>query len=88
MLKGLKVGGGIIGSTQSQGSNANNFQLPGYVTMNLLASYGVKVGKSKVTLQLNANNLLDKTYYSGTNTGSMIGVAAPRTFMGSVKVEF
>ena len=87
-LRGLKVGGGVIGATQSQGTNANNFQLPGYVTMNLMTSYGMKVAGKQVTLQLNANNLLDKTYYSGTNTGSMIGVAQPRNFMGSIKLEF
>jgi iron complex outermembrane recepter protein len=87
-LHGLKFGGGIIAASQSQGSNENNFQLPGYATLNLMTSYGMKVAGKRVSLQLNANNLLDKTYYSGTNTGSMIGVAAPRMFMGSVKVEF
>jgi iron complex outermembrane receptor protein len=87
-LRGLKLGGGVVGASQSQGTNANDFQLPGYVTMNLLASYGMKVVGKQVTLQLNANNLLDKTYYQGTNTGSMIGLGAPRTFIGSVKVEF
>jgi iron complex outermembrane recepter protein len=87
-FRGLKIGGGIVGASQAQGTDANDFQLPGYATMNLMASYGMNVGKSKVTLQLNANNLLDKTYYSGTNTGSMIGIGQPRTFMGSVKVEF
>ena len=87
-LHGLKFGGGIIAASQSQGSNENNFQLPGYATLNLMTSYGMKVAGKRLTLQLNANNLLDKTYYSGTNTGSMIGVAAPRMFMGSVKVEF
>ena len=87
-LQGLKLGGGIIASGQSQGTNDNTFQLPGYVTMNLLASYGINVRGKHVTFQLNANNLLDKTYYSGTNTGSMIGVGTPRFFMGSVKVEF
>lgn len=87
-LRGLKLGGGVIASSQSQGSNNNSFQLPGYTTLNLLASYGLKVHGSKVTFQLNANNLLDKTYFTGTNTGSMIGVAAPRTFLGSVKLEF
>jgi iron complex outermembrane recepter protein len=56
--------------------------------MNLMASYDMKVAGKQVTLQLNANNLLDKTYYQGTNTGSMIGFGQPRTFMGSVKVEF
>ena len=87
-LHGLKVGGGVIGSGSSQGTNANDFQLPSYVTMNLMTSYGMKVAGKQVTLQLNANNLLDKTYYSGTNTGSMIGVAQPRNFMGSIKLEF
>lgn len=87
-LRGLKFGGGIVGASQSQGTNDNTFQLPGYVTLNLMTSYGMRVLDKQVTLQLNANNLLDKTYYSGTNTGSMIGVAMPRNFMGSIKVEF
>lgn len=87
-LHGLKVGGGVVGSTKSQGTNANDFQLPGYMTMNLMTSYGMKVAGKQVTLQLNANNLLDRHYFTGTNTGSMIGVAQPRNFMGSIKLEF
>jgi len=87
-LRGLKFGGGIVAASQSQGTNANDFQLPGYVTLNLMTSYQMQVMGKHLTFQLNANNLLDKTYYSGTNTGSMIGVAAPRTFMGSLKLEF
>lgn len=87
-LRGFKFGGGVIAADQSQGTNQNDFQLPGYATLNLLASYEMKVASSKVTLQLNANNILDKTYYTGTNTGSMIGIAVPRTFLGSIKVEF
>ena len=87
-IRGLKLGGGIIGASQSQGTNANNFQLPGYVTMNLMASYAMKIEGKQLTFQLNANNLLDKTYYVGTNTGSMIGLGNPRYFMGSVKLEF
>lgn len=87
-LQGLKLGAGVNAASQSQGTNANTFQLPGYATLNLMASYGLKMGKSHVTLQLNANNLLDKTYYQGTNSGNMIGVGSPRYFLGSVKVEF
>ena len=88
VFRGLKFGGGIIASSQSQGTNDNTFQLPGYVTLNLMTSYNLNVKGKNLTFQLNANNLLDKTYYSGTNTGSMIGVAAPRFFMGSIKLEF
>ncbi|MEI6544036.1 MAG: TonB-dependent receptor [Methylococcales bacterium] len=87
-LRGLKIGGGIVASAQSQGTNYNDFQLPGYVTLNLLTSYGVKIAGKQLTFQLNANNLLDKHYYTGTNTGNMIGVGSPRMFMGSVKLEF
>lgn len=87
-LQGLKLGGGVNAASQSQGTNANTFQLPGYATLNLMASYGLNVGKSRVTLQLNASNLLDKTYYQGSNTGYMIGAASPRTCLGSVRVEF
>lgn len=87
-LRGFKIGGGLYASGQSQGTNQNDFQLPGFATVNLLASYGLNVGESKVTLQLNVENLLDKTYYQGTNSGTRIGVGIPRTFLGSVRVEF
>jgi iron complex outermembrane receptor protein len=87
-LRGLKFGAGVVAASQSQGDFANDYQIPGYATVNLLTSYALKVGKSKVTLQLNLDNLLDKTYYSGSNTAYQIAVGTPRTFLGSVKVEF
>ncbi|WP_019866462.1 TonB-dependent siderophore receptor [Methylovulum miyakonense] len=87
-LRGLKFGGGVVGADLSQGDPANDYQLPGYMTVNLLTSYAIKVGRTKTTFQLNVNNLLDKTYYTGSNTAYQIGVGAPRTFLGSVKVEF
>ncbi|QSA95767.1 TonB-dependent receptor [Methylococcus sp. EFPC2] len=87
-LQGLKLGGGLVATSQSQGSNTNDFQIPGHAEINLLASYGMNVAGTRVTAQLNVNNLLDKTYYLGTNTGYMIGVGAPRTFLGSLRVEY
>ncbi len=87
-LRGLKVGGGVVASGKSYGSFANDYQLPGYVTMNLMASYGLKVAGKNLTFQLNANNLLDKTYYQGTNSDTRIGFGSLRTFMGAVKLEF
>ena len=56
------------------------------------------VGKTKVTTQLNINNLLDKYYYTGASVApssvipgsqqAFVGFGAPRTFMGSIRVEF
>jgi len=58
--------------------------------MNLMASYEFKVGKSKITAQLNVDNLLDKNYFPTSNGfgRNRIDFGSPRTFLGSVKVEF
>lgn len=87
-LQGFKVGGGVTALSQRQGNSNNTYQIPGYAIVNLLASYSLKVGKAKVTTQLNIDNLLDKTYFAGSNTGSDIYFGAPRTFLGSVRVEY
>jgi len=86
-IRGLKFGAGIVAAGERQGSPANNYQLPGYATVNLLASYARNVGRTKITTQLNVDNLLDKTYYT-SNTGNEISPLAPRTFMGSVRIEY
>ncbi len=103
-LKGFNVGGGV---TLRDGSVAYNYGqtgpdtiVPGYATIDLLAGYNLKLGKSKVSVQFNVNNLLDKHYYtqasvypSSLNNAAGVGggfasFGQPRTFMGSIKVEF
>jgi iron complex outermembrane recepter protein len=63
-------------------------QAPGYVTMNLMASQLWNVGKSRVTAQLNVDNLLDKTYIGSIYSYGPSNYGAPRTFMGSIKIEY
>lgn len=63
--RGLKFGGGVIVRSQQKVDIANTAQLPGYATVNLLASYGWKVGPTRVTAQLNVDNLLDKVLPHG-----------------------
>jgi iron complex outermembrane receptor protein len=62
--------------------------LPGYATVNLLASYSWKIGDSKLTTQFNVNNLLDKAFYPTSFGQDSIEVGAPRTFMGSVRIGY
>lgn len=85
--KGLKFGAGVVAAGKRQGNSGNTYQLPGYATMNLLASYAHNIGKSKITAQLNVDNVLDKTYYT-SNTGDEIAPLAPRSFMGSIRIEY
>lgn len=89
-LQGLTLGAGLVARGQREGNNQNDFQMPGYALVNLMGGYEFKVGKSKVTVQLNVDNLLDKKYFpSSIGFGrSRIDVGAPRTFLGSVRLEF
>ncbi|WP_229427860.1 TonB-dependent siderophore receptor [Methylomonas albis] len=87
-LRGFKFGAGLVGVGERQGNIFNTYQLPGYVTVNLMTSYQMKVGSSKITTQLNVDNILDKTYYAGTQSTNQIQFGAPLTFMGSIRADF
>ncbi len=89
-LQGFEFGGGVTLRDQRQGNLANDFQLPGFATVDVLAGYHFKVGKSRVTAQLNVTNLLDKDFFeSSADFGrSRIAPGAPRSFLGSVRVQF
>ena len=86
--------GGYAGSAQP---------IAGYSTVSLMSGYSMKVDKTKVTLQLNVENLLDKRYYTGganysgnyawftSSSGyglNPMNFGMPRTIMGSISVQF
>lgn len=84
----FKVGLGGVAVGQVQGDATNSYQLPGYVRMDAMAAYMQPIGKSKLTAQINVNNLLDKEYYSGSGGRNFILTGAPLSVMGSLKLEF
>lgn len=89
VLRGLNFGAGAYVIGEREGNNENNWQMPGYVRVDALIGYAWNVGRSKVTAQLNVNNLLDKTIYETSAFGGyLVQPGAPRNFMGSIKVEF
>jgi hypothetical protein len=73
---------------EREGDEANTFQLPGYARVDLLAAYEWKLEKSRLTAQLNVENLLDKEYFLSSRTRSDVLPGAPRTFLGSIRIEF
>jgi iron complex outermembrane receptor protein len=87
-LKGFAFGAGFVSRSAVEVDKANSFALPGYAVVDLMGKYAYEYEKQKVTFQLNVNNLLDRTYYvtQGWNGGLIPGT--PRTFRGSIKVEF
>lgn len=88
LLRGAAFGAGFVSRGRVEVDRANSFSIPGYTVVDLMARYGFDHLGRKVTFQLNVGNLLDRTYYisSGSTSGFIPG--APRTFKGSVKIEF
>ena len=89
-LRGLKIGGGVTLRGKREGNLQNNYQLPGYAVFNLMTSYGMKLGKTRVTAQLNVNNLFNEKYFPGSSGfgRARIVVGEPRVFLGSLRVEY
>jgi iron complex outermembrane receptor protein len=91
-LRGFKVGAGVeLVSAKKASLDKNDFNFAGFGVVDLLASYTRNVAKSKVTLQLNVTNLLDKEYTHDGFAGpgqTRATWGTPRSLMGSVKVEF
>lgn len=87
-LKGLSLGAGFVSRSDFELNNANSFTLAGYTTVNIMARYAFTFEQTKMSLQLNVNNLLDKTYYQTLGGGGNVLPGAPRTILGSIKVEF
>jgi iron complex outermembrane recepter protein len=75
----------------AQGDPANSFQMPAYTLLRGMLAYRFPVGATHVTAQINADNLLDDRYFYGTtsftNRYSMTP-GTPRSFLGSLRVEF
>lgn len=86
-LRGFRIGAGVLGIGEREGNPANTYQLPKYVIGNLMASYRLKVGATRVSAQLNVNNVTGEKYFNG-NGVSFITPGAPRTVLGSLRIEY
>ncbi len=88
-LRGLTLGTGVVARSEREADNANTVQLPGYALVHLLSRYSWTLGSSRMTAQLNVDNLFNKEYFpSSFNGRNRIDTGAPRTFLGSLRVEF
>jgi len=85
---GWETGGGIYYVGERQGDKANSWQLPAYTRVDAMLAYRSKIIGEKLTFQLNVQNLFDKVYFDRGNGGTGAKYGAPRTFIGSVKIDF
>jgi iron complex outermembrane receptor protein len=87
-VKGLALGAGFRAQSNVAGDNPNTYTLPGYATVNLMARYAFTFQQTKLTFQLNVNNLLDTVYFQTGGGSTSVFPGTPRTILGSIKAEF
>ncbi|TXI30430.1 MAG: TonB-dependent receptor [Nitrosomonas oligotropha] len=91
-VRGFSAGAGVFVASKRAGNIDNSFYMPGYARVDMMLKYQRKIGPSTVTAQFNIQNLLDKEYIASSNGfASFIHQTlpgAPRTFLGSVMVQF
>ncbi len=84
---GLSLGAGVFAVSQRTDSD-NSFEVPGYARVDLSVAYTWKLGPTRLTAQLNVENLLDKEYFKNVVSSSEIHPGAPRSFIGSLRIEY
>ena len=62
--------------------------MPGYVRLDAYAAYHVNLGDTRLTTQVNINNVLDKDYFKTPGFGQEALPGEPLTVMGSVRLEY
>jgi iron complex outermembrane receptor protein len=93
LLSGFTIGGGPYVVSNRAGNNANDFSLPGFARLDLMASYRTTLWNVPVTAQLNVKNALNQRYYESADTSNAsprvsIAPGQPLTFIGSIRVQF
>ncbi len=91
-LQGLSVGAGLYLVDSRKGDIENSYELGGYTRLDMFAAYRMNLGPTRLTAQLNFNNLTDKTYfYTGlpyNNSKAYNLPGEPLNVMGSLRLEY
>jgi iron complex outermembrane receptor protein len=81
------VNAGLFHTSQRAVNPLNQGFIEGYTLFTAGARYTTKIGVTRVTFQLNVENLADKEYWSATGTGNL-AVGLPRTTRLTARFEF
>jgi len=82
--RGLAFGFGGRHYTDQAGDQSNSFQLPGYGLTDASASYR----RGRALWQINANNLTNARYFSGSYNAVYVRPGEPRTVRGVISWNF
>lgn len=86
---GLTLGGGATAVGKRQGNYANDYQLPAYATLDLMARQPFQIGERRFSAQLNFNNVTNARYWQagGETTRARIQAGAPFAVLAAIRVD-
>lgn len=91
-LHGFGLGAGLFGASDKLGNNAGTFELDDFVVADAAMWYRyplrLRGQRLPIKFQLNLHNLFDKEYYESSTGTASVFPGAPRTFIGSIAIEF
>jgi iron complex outermembrane receptor protein len=87
-FRGLKLGAGAVIRGVREGDNINDYQLPGFARVNAMAAYTWHTADTRMSVQLNVDNLFDKRYFESLSGTRTVMPGGPRRWIGSWRVEF
>ncbi len=91
-LQGLSVGTGVYLASERQGSLTNSYQLPGYARLDAYAAYRMKLGPTRLTAQVNVNNVLNQRYFYASHISNFSEAynmpGEPLMVIGSLRLEY
>jgi iron complex outermembrane receptor protein len=87
-FSGLKLGAGIVIRGVREGDNINDYQLPGFARANVMAAYTWRAADTRMSVQLNIDNLFDEHYFESLSGTHTVMPGSPRRWTGSLRVEF
>lgn len=80
----LRYGGGVHGASKRAGDTGNSFYLPHYAVADLFVAYTFHAD-NPIKVQLNLNNIFDKTYY--THASSTYDVSVGEAFNATLSAS-
>jgi iron complex outermembrane recepter protein len=84
---GLTLGGGVFGASQRYGDAANSYADDSYAKVDLFAAYRFKYNQTKLTAQLNVNNIFNEKFYYLRNAGSNLP-SEPTSVQATLRADF
>ncbi|WP_174904377.1 TonB-dependent siderophore receptor [Burkholderia pseudomultivorans] len=74
----LRIGAATRYVGARPGDSANSFTLPSYVLADAFATYDTRIGKQKLSFQLNVKNLFNRTYYPSSANRYFVAIGDAR----------